>query len=237
LWATAVLCNGHSQYEEAFRAAREALEDPNDLWYAGWAAVELVEAASRTTRAEQAKSAFDRLVESTDASGTEWALAIQARCRALLADGEEAEALYQEAIERLVPTRLRLDVARTRLLYGEWLRRQQRQRAARDQLRRAHELFLEFGMSGFADRAEAELLATGERPRKRTTDTRADLTPQEARISELAARGATNQEIAEQLFISLATVEYHLSKVYRKLGIRSRTQLANTLLQRSTSRG
>jgi DNA-binding CsgD family transcriptional regulator len=234
LWATAVLCNGHSQYEEAFRAAKEALEDPNDLWYAGWAAVELVEAASRTARAEQAKSAFDRLVESTDASGTEWALAIQARCRALLADGEEAEDLYQEAIERLVPTRLRLDVARTRLLYGEWLRRQQRQRAARDQLRRAHELFLAFGMSGFADRAEAELLATGERPRKRTSDTRVDLTPQEARISKLAARGATNQEIAEQLFISLATVEYHLSKVYRKLGIRSRTQLANTLLQRST---
>jgi DNA-binding CsgD family transcriptional regulator len=230
-WATAVLCNGRGRYEEAFRAAEEAIKDPNDLWYWGWGAVELIEAASRTNRATQVRLAFDRLVESTDASGTEWALAVQARCRALLTDGCEAEALYCEALERLLPTRLRLDLARTRLLYGEWLRRLQRQRDARDQLRLAYGLFTEFGMSGFAERAEAELLATGERARKRTVETRFDLTPQESRISELAAQGATNQDIAGQLFISPATVEYHLSKVYRKLGIRSRTQLATMLLQ------
>ena len=230
-WATAVLCNGRGRYEEAFRAAEEAIKDPNDLWYWGWGAVELIEAASRTNRATQAQPAFDRLVESTDASGTEWALAVQARCRALLSDGPEAEALYCEALERLLPTRLRLDLARTRLLYGEWLRRLRRQRDARDQLRLAHGLFKEFGMSGFAERAEVELLATGERARKRTVETQLDLTPQESRISELAAQGATNQDIAGQLFISPATVEYHLAKVYRKLGIRSRTQLATMLLQ------
>jgi DNA-binding CsgD family transcriptional regulator len=230
LWATAVLCNGLGQYEGAFRAATEALKDPNDLWYAGLATVELVEAASRTRNAEKVGTALEHLAEATDASGTDWALATQARCRALVSVGERAEALYQEALERLVPTRLRLDVARTRLLYGEWLRRQLRHRDARDQLRLAHGLFEEFGMSGFAARAEAELLATGERARKRTADTRVDLTPQEARIAELAVRGATNQEIASQLFISTATVEYHLSKVYRKLGIRSRTQLAATRL-------
>jgi DNA-binding CsgD family transcriptional regulator len=228
-WATAVLCNSRGQYEEAFRAAKEALKDPNDLWYSGLATVELIEAASRTNRAEQARPALQRLAESTDASGTEWALALQTRCRALLSDGAEAEALYQEALQRLLPTRLQLDLARTRLLYGEWLRRQDRRRDARDQLRRAHRLFGQFEMSGFVGRAEAELLATGEKARKRAVDTRFDLTPQEARVSELAARGASNQDIAEQLFISSATVEYHLSKVYRKLGVKSRTQLANVL--------
>jgi DNA-binding CsgD family transcriptional regulator len=230
-WAMAVLCNGRGRYEEAFRAAKEATKDPNQLWYWGWGAVELIEAASRTDNASRARPTFERLVESTDASGTDWALAVQARCRALLTDGHHAEALYCEALERLEPTRLRLDLARTRLLYGEWLRRIQRQRDAREQLRLAHGLFMQFGMSGFADRAESELLATGERTRKRTVETRLDLTPQESRISELAAHGATNQEIAGQLFISSATVEYHLSKVYRKLGIRSRTQLATLLLQ------
>jgi DNA-binding NarL/FixJ family response regulator len=229
LWATAVLCNGRGQYEEAFSAANEALKDPNDLWYSGLATIELIEAASRTNRSAQASLALQHLVESTDASGTEWALALQARCRALLSDDAEAEALYQDSLERLLPTRLRLDLARTRLLYGEWLRRQHRQRDARDQLRGAYGLFEEFEMSGFANRAEAELLATGETARKRAVDARLDLTPQEARVSELAARGATNQDIAEQLFISPATVEYHLSKVYRKLGIKSRTQLANVL--------
>jgi DNA-binding CsgD family transcriptional regulator len=231
-WALAVLSNGRGHYEEAFRAAKEATKDPNELWYWGWGAVEFIEAASRTNNASRAQPAFERLVESTDASGTDWALAVQARCRALLADGLHAEVLYCEALERLEPTRLRLDLARTRLLYGEWLRRAQRQREAREQLRLAHGLFVEFGMSGFADRAESELLATGERARKRKVETRLDLTPQELRISELAADGATNQEIAGQLFISTATVEYHLSKVYRKLGIRSRTQLVAVLQQK-----
>lgn len=229
LWAKAVLCNGSGLYEEAFHAAAEAVRDPNDLWYWGWSAVELIEAASRTNRAERARPALELLVESTAASGTEWALAVQARCRALLSDGAEAEDLYREAIERLLPTRMQLDLARTRLLYGEWLRRHQRQRDARDQLRRANGLFVDFEMTGFADRAAGELLATGEKVRKRTVEARPELTSQELRISELAAGGAANQDIAEQLFISLATVEYHLSKVYRKLDIRSRTQLAAIL--------
>jgi DNA-binding CsgD family transcriptional regulator/tetratricopeptide (TPR) repeat protein len=226
LWATAVLSNALGQYEDAFRAAMEALEDPNDLWYSGWATVELIEAASRTGNTVQAMPALEHLAEATDASGTEWALAVQARCRALLSDTAEAEALYREAIDRLLPTRMRLDLARTRLLYGEWLRRQRRRRDARDQLRGAHGLFSEFGMSGFAGRAAAELLATGERVRKRTVDTRGDLTAQEAQISALAAQGATNQEIAGQMFISPSTVEYHLHKAFRKLGVRSRTELA-----------
>jgi DNA-binding CsgD family transcriptional regulator len=230
-WAQAVLSNGRGLYEEAFDAAAEAVSDPNDLWYWGWSAVELIEAASRTNRAERARPALELLVESTAASGTEWALAVQARCRALLSDGATADAFYQEAIERLLPTRMQLDLARTHLLYGEWLRRDQRQRDARDQLRRANGLFMDFGMTGFADRAAGELLVTGERVRKRTVAARPALTSQEMRISELAAGGATNQDIAEQLFISLATVEYHLSKVYRKLGIRSRTQLASILRQ------
>ena len=126
LWATALLWNGLGQYDEAFRAAMEALKAPNDLWYAGWATVELIEAASRSGNAEQAKPAFNKLVECTEASGTNWALGLQARCGALLSEGREAEALYQQAIEWLLPTRLRFDLARTRLLYGEFLRREQR---------------------------------------------------------------------------------------------------------------
>jgi DNA-binding CsgD family transcriptional regulator len=229
-WATAFLCNALGRYEEAFSAASDALKDPNDFVYSGWATVEFIESASRTGKAEEAKPALNKLIERTDASGTDWALATQARSRALLADTEEAEDLYREAIERLAPTSVRFEVARTRLLYGEWLRRQRRQRDARDQLRRAHELFVEFGMDGFADRVAAELRATGEPVLKRTVDSRLGLTPQEARIATLAAQGSTNQEIAEQMFISSATVEYHLWKVYRKLGIKSRIQIANKLL-------
>jgi DNA-binding CsgD family transcriptional regulator len=237
LWAKAVLCNGRGHYEEAFNAASDAVSDRNNLWFWGWVAVELIEAASRTGHAEVARPVLDRLAESTDTSGSDWGLGVQARCRALLSDDKRAEPLYQEALDRLLSTRLRLEVARTRLLYGEWLRRQQRQKDARDQLRRAHENFEEFGMSGFADRAGSELLATGERARKRTVETRVNLTPQETRISELASQGATNQDIAGQLFISTATVEYHLSNVYRKLGIRSRTQLASTFLQQGRRNG
>ena len=137
----------------------------------------------------------------------------------VLSDGRQAEDLYREAIDRLVPTSLRLDFARTRLLYGEWLRREQRQRDSREQLRTAHELFSEFGMEGFALRVESELRATGETARRRTVETQNDLTPQEERISELTVKGATNKEIAAQLYLSPATVEYHLRKVYRKLGV------------------
>jgi DNA-binding CsgD family transcriptional regulator len=230
--ATALLCNGLGRYQEAFGAAMEALKDPNDLWYAGWATVELVEAASRTGNTEQARPAFNKLLECTEASGTNWALGLQARCRALLCEGKEAEALYLEGIEWLLPTRLRFDLARSRLLYGEWLRREQRPRDARAQLQTAHELFSEFAMEGFARRAAVELRATGGKLRKHQSEGRFGLTPQESRIAQLAAQGSPNQDIAAQMFISPSTVEYHLSKVYRKLGIRSRTQLANTWLQR-----
>jgi tetratricopeptide (TPR) repeat protein len=143
-WATAVLCNGLGRYEDAFGAATDALEDPNDLWYSGWAMVELIEAASRTGKPEQAQPALEQLVERTDASGTDWALATQARCRALLSGVVEAESLYREAIERLLPSRLRPDLARARLLYGEWLRRQSRRVDARNELRTAYEMFSDF---------------------------------------------------------------------------------------------
>jgi len=226
--ATAVLCNGNAQYEEAFAAALAAVEDPSDIWYWGWSTVELIEAASRTGRAAEAKPHLERLIQSTDASGTPWALAVQARCRALLADGTEAEGLFRKAIELASATPVRLEVARSTLVYGEWLRRHRRTRDARVQLRVARELFMKFGMSGFARRAEGELLASGDRIRTAPAAS-TNLTPQENRIAELAARGSTNQDIAEQLFISRATVEYHLSKVYRKLGVKTRTQLANTL--------
>jgi DNA-binding CsgD family transcriptional regulator len=169
------------------------------------------------------------LSETTRASGTPWARGIEARSRALLAEGVVAETLYREAIRHLGPTRLRVDLARTHLLYGEWLRRERRRIDARTQLRTAHELFSEFGMEAFAERARVELEATGEHARKRTVATRGDLTPQEAQISGLVAQGHTNREIAAQLFISPNTVEYHLRKVFRKLDVKSRTQLARRL--------
>jgi DNA-binding CsgD family transcriptional regulator len=163
------------------------------------------------------------------ACGSDWALGIEARSRALLSEGEAAEALYREAIGRLARTRIRVELARAHLLYGEWLRRERRRLDAREQLRRAQEMFLQFGAEAFAERARIELKATGERARQRTPDTRDELTPQEAQISRLAAEGQTNQEIAAQLFISASTVDYHLRKAFRKLGVKSRTQLARHL--------
>ena len=228
-WATAYLHNGLARYDVALAAAEQAAEDPNELWFSPWTMVELIEAAKRSDESDRAASALEVLRETTAASGTPWAQGVEARSRALLAEGEAAEALYREAIEHLGPTRLRVDLARTRLLYGEWLRRERRRIDARTELRTAHEQFSKFGMEGFAERARVELEATGERARKRTVDTRGDLTPQEAQISRLAAQGHTNREIAAQLFISPNTVEYHLRKVFRKLGVKSRTQLANRL--------
>jgi len=230
-WAKAFICNALGQYEVAYSAATEALKDPNDFVYSGLAIVELIEAASRVGKEDEAEPYFSRLVERTDASGTDWALAVQARSRALLATTEDAEALYVEAIDRLVTTSVQFEVARTRLLYGEWLRRQRRQKDARIQLRKSHEMFMQFGTLAFAERAAAELRATGEPVQKQATDTDYDLTPQESRIATLAAQGLTNPAIAEQMFISSATVEYHLWKVYRKLGIKSRTQIANKLMR------
>ena len=160
-----------------------------------------------------------------------WGVAIAARSRALLSDGDAADDLYRDAIDRLTPTALRVDLARTHLVYGEWLRRERRNVEAREQLRIAHGAFSDFGMEGFAERARVELRATGEHARSRSVETTNELTPQEAQISKLAAEGATNAEIAAQLFISPSTVEYHLHKVFRKLGVKSRTQLARRMLE------
>jgi DNA-binding CsgD family transcriptional regulator len=163
------------------------------------------------------------------ASGTNWALGMEARSRALLSDGDEAEGLYREAIERLGRTRVRIDLARAHLVYGEWLRRANRRVDAREQLRTAEQTFTEMGAGGFAGRAERELLATGQRVRKRSVETRDDLTVQEAQIARLAREGVSNADIASRLFISRSTVEYHLHKVFGKLGISSRHQLEHAL--------
>ena len=228
-WVTAALYNGLARYEDAFAAAVQATANPRELWFSTFALVELIEAASRSGRSDGATEALELLTESTSASGTPWALGVEARSRALLARGDSAETLYRKAIDRLQPTRLRLDLARARLLYGEWLRRERRRVDARAELRSAYELFCDFGMDAFAERARVELQATGERARKRTVDTVDQLTPQEAQIARLAATGDTNREIAAQLFISPSTVEYHLRKVFRKLDVKSRTQLARRM--------
>jgi DNA-binding CsgD family transcriptional regulator len=196
---------------------------------AEWMLPELIEAAVRSDQQQVARTAFTTLADRTSAAATPWAHGIRARCQALLDDGSQAEAAYLEAISQLERSRAVVDLARAHLLYGQWLRRAQRRRDARHQLRTADDMFHAMGASGFAEQAEGELRATGERARKLTPDTERDLTPQEARVADLAAGGATNNEIAEQLFLSPSTVDYHLRKVFRKLGVRSRTELANRL--------
>jgi len=228
-WVTAVLNNGLGRYEDALAAAEEATSIPGEIWFSTYALVELVEAACRSGRPERGAEPLAVLSESTGASGTPWALGVEARSRALLAQGAAAEPLYREAIERLEPTPLRLDVARAHLVFGEWLRREARRIEARSELRAAYELFTDFGMEAFAERSRIELEATGEHARKRTPATLDQLTSQESQISRLAADGNTNREIAAQLFISPSTVEYHLRKAFRKLDVTSRTQLANKL--------
>ncbi len=232
-WATAALCNSLGRYDDAFAAATEGATGAGESWYAALAVVELIEAASRTGRPERAAEAVESLSESTRASDTPWARGVEARSRALLADGETAESLYRDAIEWLEPTPLRVDLARTHLLYGEWLRREGRRVDARAELRTAHELFSEFGMEGFAERARVELEATGEHVRNRALHAVDPLTSQESQVAGLAAEGYTNRQIAEHLFISPKTVEYHLKKAYRKLDVTSRTQLARRLSQGS----
>jgi DNA-binding CsgD family transcriptional regulator len=230
-WATAALYNGLARYDEAFVAAEQALEDPAELWFSPWAMVEFIEAATRTGKHAAAQRVLGLLAAGTSASGTDWAKAIEARCRALVTQGPAAEALYREAIDRLAPTPLRWDLARSQLLYGEWLRRERRSRDARDQLRTAETLFSGFGVEGFRDRARVELAAAGERVGERASEIKLDLTPQEAQISRLVAQGASNREIAGELFISESTVEYHLHRMFRKLGVKSRTQLASRVLE------
>ena len=229
-WLTALLNNSLGRYEVALAAAERAAEDSRAVWFSTWGLVELIEAASRNLRDERAADALERLSETTAASGTDWALGIEARSRALLSEGDLAENHYRQAVELLGRTRVRVELARAHLLYGEWLRRERRRLDAREHLRRAHAMFTDFGMEAFAERARVELEATGAHARRRTVETRDELTPQEAQISRLVADGATNQEVAAQLFISASTVDYHLRKAFRKLGVRSRYELARHVL-------
>jgi DNA-binding CsgD family transcriptional regulator len=225
-WAAAVLYNGLARYDEACSAALRVAARPQDLNPSMWVMAEVIEAAVRAGTPELAADTHRRLVETTRASGTDWGLGIAARSEALLMDDQRAEDLYVEAIDRLGRCRVAVDLARAHLLYGEWLRRERRRIDARKELRVAHDLFSEFGMEAFAERARVELQATGERARKRTVETLDQLTPQETQVARRAASGNTNREIAAQLFISPSTVEYHLRKVFRKLDVKSRTQLA-----------
>jgi DNA-binding CsgD family transcriptional regulator len=223
-WATALMYNGLGRYDDALSAAQRACEQDEARLFA-WSLVEMIEAGVRSGATDAASAALDRLSDRTRASGTDWALGAEACSRALLSDGQDAETLYREAIERLGRTRGMVHLARARLLYGEWLRRENRRVDAREQLRSAHEVFSGIGADGFSERARHELLATGETARKRVDEVRDVLTPQEAHIARLAKDGLSNPEIGAQLFISARTVQYHLGKVFAKLDITSRNQL------------
>jgi DNA-binding CsgD family transcriptional regulator len=224
---TALLYNGLGRYHDAFDALEQAYE--REELFSCWILPEFIEAAARSDQGALALSAAEHLVQRTESSGTELALGFQARSLALVTDGPPAEKLYRQAIERLGRTPAAAHLARAHLLYGEWLRRERRRVDAREQLRVAHDLFSTMGATAFAARAHRELLATGERARKRTVETACDLTPQEAEIARLAGEGNSNPQIAATLFISARTVEYHLHKVFTKLDISSRTQLADAL--------
>jgi DNA-binding CsgD family transcriptional regulator len=225
-WVAAILYNGLGRYEEALAAAQQACERKH-VYISMWALPELIEAAVRTGSPRIiAADALDWLAGTTQASGTDFGLGIEARSRALLSETEAAERCYGDAIDRLSRTRHRPDLARAHLLYGEWLRRQRRRRDARDQLRTAFTMFDSIGMEAFAGRARAELRATGERARPRSLGAPDLLTPQEEQIAWLVAEHLSNREIAARLFISASTVEYHLRKVFRKLDVSSRTELA-----------
>jgi DNA-binding CsgD family transcriptional regulator len=224
-WATALLYNGRGRYAEALAAAKRGIEH-DDLGAFERALVELIEAGVHCGDTAAASAALDRLSERTGASGTDWALGIEAGSRALLSVGRDAEPLYREAVERLERTHGVVHLARARLRYGEWLRRESRRVDAREQLRAAHEMFSDIGADGFAERARHELAATGETARRRSEDARIVLTPQEAHIARLAKDGLSNPEIGAQLFISPRTVQYHLRKVFQKLDITSRNQLS-----------
>jgi DNA-binding CsgD family transcriptional regulator len=224
----AVLYNGLGHYQAALDPAQSA-SVRDELMYSVWSLPELVEAAARCGQAEVAADALARLRERTQAAGTELARGIEARSRALLSEGEPAERLYREAIQRLGSTRIRPALARAHLLYGEWLRREKRRADAREHLRTAYEGLAAMGMEAFAERARGELVATGEIVHKRTVQTRYELTAQERQIARLAGDGLTNPEIGAQLFLSARTVEWHLRKVFSKLGISSRRELGRAL--------
>ncbi|MBP1822156.1 AAA family ATPase [Mycobacterium sp. OAE908] len=233
-WTRAVLHNGQGEYPEAMAAAEQALyhQEYPDVRYPGvanWAAAEHVEAAVRSGMTDAASQTLEWIVEMTGASGTNWALGVEARSRALITDGDGAENLYQEAITRFGDSRVRTELARAHLIYGEWLRRERRRVDAREHLRTAHQMFESMGMAAFAERASRELLATGETSRKRTVTRTPELTAQEIQVARLAREGLSNPEIATRLFISSKTVQYHLRKVFTKLDISSRSQLEYVL--------
>jgi DNA-binding CsgD family transcriptional regulator len=232
--ALAVLELGSIRYPQAMVAAQDATDYPTLLVVTA-ALPELVEAAVRCDERDVAAAAVDRVAESALPAGTRWALGTLAHCGALIADDDEAEPLYREAISELKQSRAVPRLARTHLVYGEWLRRRRRRLDAREELRRAQEMFVAMGASAFAERARIELVATGERAQPRTFAAAERLTPQELRIANLVAEGLSNPQIAGQLLISRRTVEYHLHKIFRKLGVSSRTQVARELHERPDS--
>ena len=229
-WASAVLYNGLGQYKRALASAQLASDDTPELFLSGWALVELIEAAVRSGEPLLGAAALERLTATTSASGSDWGRGVETRSRAMLSEGNIAEGFYLEAIDLLRRTHLRPEVARTQLVYGEWLRRSNRRADARIELRTAFDLFSTLGADGFAERARHELLATGETVRKRRDDTRSELTPQEEHIARLARDGKTNPQIGAELFLSPRTVEWHLRKVFTKLGITVRSELRNALV-------
>jgi DNA-binding CsgD family transcriptional regulator len=234
-YARAVLGNGLGDYPSAAEAAHAA-SAADEIVISPWALYELVEAAARGDQPDRARAAADHLSDLAGASGSNWARGAAARSRALVSEGSVAEEGYREAIELLGRTRMATHLARAQLVYGEWLRRENRRIDARGQLRAAFETFASTGAVAFAERARRELQATGEKVRKRDDDTRADLTPQEEEIARLADEGRSNQEIGAQLFIGRRTVEWHLSKVFAKLGISSRRELEQALRKRGAGR-
>jgi DNA-binding CsgD family transcriptional regulator len=228
-WARALLCNGLARYDDALYAARQATVEPLEPGPTKLALPELIEAAVHSGRTRMAAAALEQLSTMTRASGTQYALAVEASSRALLCDGDAAERLHREGIERFGQTRVRVGLARAQLRYGEWLRREGRRADARTQLRSAHEALARLGVKAFAERARHELLATGETARKRTAEAWGDLTAQEARVAGLVAEGLTNPEIASAMSISGRTVEWHLRNVFTKLGISTRRQVRRSL--------
>ena len=227
-WVAAVLYNGLGRYADALAAARQAAGHKL-VHISMWALPELVEAAARAGNAGLARDALDQLSEWTQAGRTDWGLGVEARSRALLSEGQAADRLYQDAIDRLGRTGMRPDLARTHLLYGEWLRRQRRRTDARAQLGTACRMLDAIGMEAFAERARRELLAAGGTARRRAVTAWVELTAQEAQIARLAGEGLSNSEIGARLFLSPRTVQYHLGKVFTKLDITSRNQLSRAL--------
>jgi ATP/maltotriose-dependent transcriptional regulator MalT len=228
-WVASILFNGLGRHEQALAAAQAAADDEFELFLSAWALPEVIEASVKSGLSEPARGAFERLVRATAAAGTDWALAIEARSRALVSKGQRAEASYQEAIDRFGRTRLRPELARAHLLYGEWLRSEKRRVDARAQLHTAHEMLTAIGMEAFSERARIELVATGEKVSRRSVDRRGRLTSQEAQIARLAREGLSNPEIGARLFLSHRTVEWHLHKVFTKLGVSTRRELRNAV--------